>query len=285
MKNNSSIVILAAGMSSRMKKSLGDVSLDPKIQEIAQSNHKSLIPVTQNNDSLMSLLLQNIESANYTDVYLITSSQNQGFKDLVGSKDANNLYGQLKIHFVIQKIEDHRSKPAGTADALLQAYHQYPQLKSSYFTVCNGDNLYSIGTLKALKAQRNAPCAMIAYDREGLQFPQERISKFAIIDCDDHWFLKKIIEKPNATQIAQYKDAKGTTRLSMNVFNFDGSIMFPFINECPFHDRRDEKELPQAVANYVATHPKGMLCIPLSEHLPDLTSAHDMDALKKLGHP
>ena len=60
MKNNYSIIILAAGMSSRMKKSLGDVSLDPKIQKVAQSDHKSLIPVTQDNDSLMSLLLQNI---------------------------------------------------------------------------------------------------------------------------------------------------------------------------------------------------------------------------------
>ncbi|MCY4216939.1 MAG: sugar phosphate nucleotidyltransferase [Flavobacteriaceae bacterium] len=283
MKNNSSIIILAAGMSSRMKKSLGDVSLDPKIQKVAQSDHKSLIPVTQDNDSLMSLLLQNIESANYTDVYLITSSQNQGFKNLVGSKDADNLYGKLKIHFVIQKIAHNRSKPAGTADALLQAYDQYPQLKSCYFTVCNGDNLYSVATLKALKSKRKAPCAMIAYDRDGLQFPQERISKFAIINCDENWFLKKIIEKPSVSQIAKHKDANGSTRLSMNVFNFDGGLMFPFIKECPFNEIRDEKELPQAVVDYVAKNPKGMLCIPVSEHLPDLTSAHDIEVLKGIG--
>ncbi len=283
MKNNSSIVILAAGKSSRMKKSLGDVSLDPKIQEIAQSDHKSLIPVNQNNDSLMSLLLQNIESANYTDVYLITSSQNQGFKNLIGTKEADNLYGKLKIHFVIQKIEQNRSKPAGTADALLQAYDQYPQLKSCYFTVCNGDNLYSLDTLKALKSKRKAPCAMIAYDRDGLQFPQERISKFAIIDYDENWFLKKIIEKPSASVIDKHNDANGSIRLSMNIFNFHGGMIFPFIKECPFNDIRDEKELPQAVADYVATNPKGMLCIPVSEHLPDLTSAHDIETLKDIG--
>lgn len=281
MKNNSSIVILAAGMSSRMKNSLGEVSLSPKIQEIAQADHKSLIPITKENDSLMSLLLQNIESAEYTDVYLVTSPQNQGFQNLVGQKDAHNLYGKLKIHFVIQKIEKNRTKPGGTADALLQAYCQYPQLKSSYFTICNGDNLYSVATLKALKSKRNASCAMIAYDREGLQFPQERISKFAVIDCDENWFLKKIIEKPGPSVIAKYKDARASIRLSMNVFNFDGEIMFPFIKDCPFNEVRNEKELPQAVADYIAKNPKGMLCIPVSEHLPDLTSAHDIAEFKK----
>lgn len=279
MSTNHHIVIMAAGASSRMKKSLNQVQLSEKTLRTAEKEHKSLIPVTKEGHSLLELLLYNIEKAGYSDVYIVTSENNLTFKKIVGEKDKDNYYEGVRVHFAVQKIAPEREKPDGTADAILQVMDSYPELKSNKFTVCNGDNLYSIKVLELLKEPRNVPNALIAYARSGLNFPPETISKFAILSQDSQGHLKRILEKPNAETILKYTDSFGEVRVSMNVFSFDGDEIYPFIRDCPFNEVRNEKELPSAVANYVSENPKGTICIPVSEHLPDLTTAHDIKTL------
>ncbi len=125
-----------------------------------------------------------------------------------------------------------------------------------------------------------SPNAFIAYDREGLKFSTERISKFALVLLNEDNNLIDIIEKPAVNNIEKYKDADGKFRVSMNIFKFDGTSMFLYLNNCPVHPKRNEKELPTAVLNYCRDHPGQFKGIPFFEHVPDLTTKKDIKVFK-----
>lgn len=272
MKNNS-LVIMAGGASSRMKKSLDKTKLDKSVKKAALKLHKSLVPLGEKGKPLLHYLLRNAARAGYASVYLITSEENQGFKDFLGKSNGQD---GLNIHFAIQYVPDKREKPLGTADALLQCLEQHPKLQEIPFTVCNGDNLYSVDALYDLRKDREAPHATIAYSGSGLGFTNERLAKFAVMDISSDGYLKQIVEKPSLDEMEKYRDPSGELRISMNVFSFSGDEIFPYIKNCPVNPMRDEKELPEAVRNAVADNPKAVLCYPRSERLPDLTDANDI---------
>ncbi|MEM9078785.1 MAG: sugar phosphate nucleotidyltransferase [Bacteroidota bacterium] len=259
-----------------MKKSLETANLDEKTKNIAQKLHKSLIPLGTSNRPLLYYLIKNAVEAGYIQVYLITSERNDGFKEVVGDKDRDNEYQGISVHFAIQHIPERREKPLGTADALEQCLDQYPELKSTAFTVCNGDNLYSVGALVDLRKMRDVPNALISYGGSGLQFSDERLAKFALMDISSAGYLNGIIEKPEISKIDEYRDTSGELRVSMNIFSFYGKEIYPYLKNCQIHPIRNEKELPEAVRNLVSNHPKSVLCYPRSEHIPDLTNAEDI---------
>ena len=268
---------MAGGASSRMKKTVDDVALSKSTKEVARKAHKSLIPLGASGKPLLHHLLQNAKGAAYTKVYLITASENQDFKDFLSS----NTYEGLSVYFAIQHIPEGREKPLGTADAILQAMDQFPELQQSRFTLCNGDNLYSEKALSLLCEERTTPNAAMSYSRSGFQFDDERISKFAVMKLDSEGFLTNIIEKPSPSEIDTCRDAYGELRVSMNTFSFEGNLIYPFLKSCPINPVRGEKELPEAVLNMIAEHPKSMIGIPISEHLPDLTAAPDIQSFEK----
>ena len=278
MTENTSLLILAGGASSRMKRSLDSVKLSADTKNIALKVHKSLIPLGKTEKPLLYYLLKNAKAAGYQKIYLITSPENEAFHDFVDS----NASQYLPLNFVLQYLPEGRKKPLGTADALAQAMAQYPELKSNSFTICNGDNLYSVKALSLLRENREAPHALISYSRSGLQFPDQRISKFAVMAIDKENYLENIIEKPEPQVLEKYRDVYGEIRVSMNVFSFDGASIDQYIRDCPIHPLRQEKELPEAVRNFVKDHPKQFITIPVSEHLPDLTAADDIEYFSKL---
>jgi NDP-sugar pyrophosphorylase family protein len=278
MTENTSLLILAGGASSRMKRSLESVKLSVDTKNIALKAHKSLIPLGKTGKPLLHYLLKNAKAAGYQKVYLITSPENEAFHDFIDSNGSEN----LPLNFALQYLHEGRKKPLGTADALAQAMAQYPELKSNSFTICNGDNLYSVKALLLLRENREAPHALISYSRSGLQFPDERISKFAVMAIDKENYLENIIEKPEPEVVEKYRDVDGEIRVSMNVFSFDGASIDQYIRDCPIHPLRQEKELPEAVRNFVKDHPKQFITIPVSEHLPDLTAADDIEDFAKL---
>ncbi len=130
-------------------------------------------------------------------------------------------------------------------------------------------------------AQSDSPNAFIAYDREGLNFPKERITRFAVALLDKENNLVDIIEKPASEAIETYRDFNGKLRVSMNIFSFDGSDLFPYFKNCPAHPIRDEKELPTAILNFCKDHPGNFKGIPMKEHVPDLTSKEDILVVKE----
>ena len=71
------LIIMAAGASSRMKRSLETSELTPETKKIASSAHKSLIPLGFKQKPLLFHLIQNAVNAGFKEVYLITSPENE----------------------------------------------------------------------------------------------------------------------------------------------------------------------------------------------------------------
>lgn len=273
---NTSLVIMVGGASSRMKRSLQTEGGEGIMTNIP---HKSLIPVGKNGRPFLYYLVKNAIEAGYKKLYLITSPGNKAFQEF---KDQAGLPKSLKVFLAVQTVPEGREKPLGTADALQQCMDQYPELKQTAFTVCNGDNLYSVEALKDLREDRKAPHALISYGSSGFDYTEERIAKFAVMNISPEGFLQEIIEKPKVEDVPKYRDASGELRVSMNIFSFSGKDIYPFVKNCPIDPVRNEKELPKAVAILVSQHPREVLCIPRSEHIPDLTDANDIQLFKNL---
>ena len=277
---HTNLVILAGGASSRMKKQVGLENLSA--EEIAQANERSkgLIGVGPNGRPLLDYLLLNAKRAGYKNIYIIIGEQGDLFKEFYGNETKNNDFHGLNISFATQYIPEGRVKPFGTADALYQAVEQYPELNSQSYSVCNSDNLYSTAALLALR-ETDCPNAFISYDRDAMEFPLERISRFAIAKLNKEGFLLDILEKPSADVLEEYKDSEGKLRVSMNAFKFNGELLYPYLKNCPVHPERDEKELPTVLLNSLKDHPDSALGIPFSEHVPDLTAKEDIAEVKE----
>ena len=274
------LVIMAGGASSRMKRSLADANLNKDLVQTALKVHKALIPLGKKKLPLLYYLLQHALQAGYQNIYLIVGEADTHFAQWHNDLSLDDPLRKLTFFWVYQKIPAGYLKPLGTADALYQALTQYPLLQKQSFTVCNGDNLYDVESLRQLLASRTAPHALMGYDRAGLRFDQERIAKFAVIKTDAENYLTDIIEKPALTEIDAYADTLGILRVSMNIFSFSGNEIYSYLKDCPLHPERQEKELPTAVRNSLAEDPQSIRMIPIKTHLPDLTQAEDIQAFE-----
>lgn len=268
------IIILAGGASSRMKKST-DQNLSP--EKIAQANHLSKGLIEVGGKPFLSYLLENILQAGFKNVYIITGENSKTFREAF---ENHPVFKDLIIHFATQYIPEGREKPYGTADALYQCLEQHPHLKEDTFCVCNSDNLYSLNAMKRLKNAKTNQ-AILAYDIDYLKYPKERIARFAVMKFDEDNNLETIVEKPDPGQIVNYTDAYHKIRVSMNIFLFDGKLFFKYLESCPAHPIRDEKEIPTALMNMIDDNIQ-VLVIPIAEHVPDLTSKSDISELEKL---
>ena len=277
---HTNLVILAGGASSRMKKENSNPDINK--EEVAQANERSkgLIGVGPDNRPLLDYLLYNAKKAGYKNIYIIIGEQGGMFKEFYGKKRKGNNFNGLTISFAIQYIPKGREKPFGTADALLQAVEQYPELKSESYTVCNSDNLYSLEVLYKLR-ETKSPNAFISYDRDALDFSSERISRFALTKLDENNRLLDIIEKPSSTIVDNYRDSQGKLRVSMNIFKLSGQMVYKYLRNCPIHPERNEKELPSMLLNLLKDYPNSVIGIPFSEHVPDLTEKKDIAVVKE----
>ena len=276
------LIIMAGGASSRMKRSLETSELTPETKKIASSAHKSLIPLGSKQKPLLFHLIQNAVNAGFKEVYLITSPENEAFRECVGSASKNNLFAGALVHYAIQYLLQGRNKPLGTADAVQQAMEQHPELKNESFTICNGDNLYSVHAFALLLAPRDTPHALISYNRSSLNYSSARMSSFAIIDISEEGLLENIIEKPDPETLKNYEETSDYIGVSMNIFSFKGALLFPYLKNCPIHLERNEKELPEAVRVMMEEPKNKIRCFKVSEHILDLTSAEDLKNFSNL---
>lgn len=272
------IVILAAGASSRMKGSKAEKGLSDKDLQIANTQSKALIPIDDR--PVLDYLLKNAEKAGFTKAILIVAPEHDAFKQYYGDGGPDGQFGKLKLQYAIQYVPEHRSKPWGTADAVYQACEQHQVLRSGPFIVCNSDNLYSAKALETLRTT-GFDHGLMAYDRDGLHYPMERIARFALMQIDQSGALLDIIEKPTEDQIANYRGIDGKYRVSMNIFRFDGSKFYPYLKRCPEHPQRLEKELPTALMNLVNDHPGSVQTFPICEAVPDLTAKEDIPKFRQ----
>jgi len=269
------IVILAGGISSRMKKSVpASALLDSTLRGDAEQKSKSMIGVGENFRPFLDYLFFNIAAAGYRDVVIVVGEQDASIREYYDLGGAAQ-FEDLNIRYAVQPIPAGRQKPPGTADALWHALQAAPEWQNQSFTVCNSDNLYSPTALRLLREDTHLN-AMIAYDRAALQFDQERISRFAVIQKDAAGFLQNIIEKPSPLEMAQAAAANGRIGISMNIFRLSYDRILPCLEAVPLHPLRQEKELPAAVKMLVDRLSQAVFTISLSEHVPDLTLQSDI---------
>ena len=274
------IVILAGGISSRMKNPTSASSaLNRSLSKDAEHKSKAMIGVGENSRPFLDYLLYNIERAGYRHVVIVVGERDDSIR-LYYEREARKNFSSLDISYAVQKIPSGFLKPLGTADAVLVALNSMPSWKGEKFTVCNSDNLYSVQALQLL-LEDSHDNAMIDYDRTALKFDSERITKFAVIKKDADGYLKDIVEKPSAEEMKQAADSNGRVGVSMNIFRFTHDNIYPFLESVPLHPVRQEKELPNAVKLMVHQHPRSMYAIPLSEHVPDLTTQSDILEVKE----
>ncbi len=275
------LVILAGGIGSRMKKPPEKAMMDDQnLAKEADEKPKAMIGMGAVRRPFLDYLLYNVREAGYPDVVIVVGKQDDFIRPYYGGKDRNNDFHGLSISYALQAIPEGREKPLGTADALLQALIVREDWAGQKFTVCNSDNLYSTHALRLLLDTPYAN-AMIAYDRSALEFEEERIEKFAVIQKDNAGYLQSIIEKPSREEIAQARDSMGKISISMNIFSLSYSQILPVLQAVPLHPVRNEKDLPVAVNMLVTKYQREVMTYPLSEHVPDLTSKDDIVRVRK----
>ena len=270
-----SIIIMAAGASSRMTKPVKNIKLSIDQIDAANSKSKVLIEFGSEKKPFISYLISNAVQSGFKNIYIVTSEKADLFRNNINFKS-----NEANIKFSTQYLPNNRIRPLGTADAVLQTLNQFPVLKSTSFCVCNGDNLYSIKSLSKIRLSE-AENAFIAYNRDGLNFSEKRISSFAVIKMNENNFLEDIIEKPEIELINEYLDNSGKVRVSMNLFKFSGAYSFKFFENCPLNDLRDEKEIPDVLKNMILKKPNSVLGIPISDTVLDLTSKNDILEVQK----
>lgn len=282
MTNPRHLLIMAGGASSRMKKSLAQYDLDQSTLQIAQKHHKCLIPVGKKKLPLLYYHLMQAKRVGVTQVFIITPEENQGFYDFLDQEYIKTTFASISIELIQQQLPAGAEKPLGTADAVQQALDKASKLKEGSFVVMNGDNIYSVKSLEALFSLATTQNALIGYDKEGLNFSSERLQKFALLEVNKKGFLTAIIEKPSKETMSAARDTENKNRVSMNIFKLYGPSIYSFLENCPTDPIRQEKELPTAVQRFIDVYKEGFLLLPFCEHVPDLTSAQDIDLLTQL---
>lgn len=279
--NEGRLVILAGGISSRMKKPVdSNVNVEEKLIEDADKKSKSMIGVGNNYRPFLDYLLFNARQTGYKDIVVVVGEKDNSVRDYYGSSEKNNNFNGINISYAVQPIPAGRNKPLGTADALLWGLKSKPEWTGSKFTVCNSDNLYS---QKALKLMLNSPyiAALIDYDRSALEFDISRIERFAVTTKNENGFLIDIIEKPSPEIIESVKSKSGFIGVSMNIFSLNYDAILPILEKVPLHPERKEKELPEAIKILANEIKESVYAYPLSEHVPDLTSKEDIIQVKE----
>ena len=274
------ILILAGGISSRMKRSASAAhAIEAALVDDAVHKSKSMIGLGAAHRPFLDYLLMNIEASRYHDVVLLIGEADHSVKDYYESSNTKNVFPGLSISFVVQPIPEGRSKPLGTADAVTRALDATPRWKGTRFTVCNSDNLYSQRALTLLRESPHRNAA-IAYDRAALGFAPERIAQFGIMKTDDEDYLVDILEKPTADELRE-AGIRDTPAVSMNVFRFTYEDILPFVRDTPLHPVRKERELPVAVRALVRDNPRSVKTFRLAEAVPDLTTVEDIPAVQE----
>lgn len=274
------LVILAGGISSRMKRAAASTTLDAQHQYEADHLPKSMISIGDSNRPFLDYLLYNARNAGYTNIVIVIGQNDASIRSYYGSKEKGNPFHGLSISYAVQPIPEGRTKPLGTADALLHGLLSAPEWKGEYFTVCNSDNLYSAAALSSLLKVTECS-SMSDYDSASLGIASNKVNQFAVTKKDAEGNLLSIIEKPSESEMASCRDRAGKLGVSMNAFRLPYDKTVNVLREVPLHPVRLEKELPAAVLMLIGKYQEKVRAVECAEPVPDLTSKEDIGLIQE----
>ncbi len=222
-------VILAAGRGTRMQAANKDVALTPDQIAAADAGIKAMIPVGR---PFLDYSLSALADAGFMDVCIVVAAGDHTIRDRYTSAVAPT---RFRVSFATQL------EPEGSADAILAAEEF---AAGEPFVVLNSDNYYPPAVLASLRTA--AEPAGVGFSRDGLlrrsDISAERIAAYAILDVGADGYLRRIVEKPDASAIATLGPA---AKVSMNCWRLT-SEFFRACRDVP-PSPRNEFELPAAV--------------------------------------
>ncbi len=269
--NKIPMIIMAAGVSSRMKDSSVPKEISQNLINQSNSRVKGFIQAGEGNEPIIFYIIKNSIKAGVKNFYIILSDNSDEFQKYLKKLEIKL---SIQIKFGFQDFYG-KLKPMGTADAIFQLMNQYKELMDKRFIVCNSDNLYSSHAIKLLLDEHNYN-SMIAYNFDCLKFSEKRLASFSILNIKGK-YLERIIEKPDMEIIKSYSKKY----VSMNIFSFKGEMIYEYLKDCPITKKRGEKEIATALQNMIGENKKSMIVFPLCEHVPDLTFKEDIDKISR----
>ncbi|MCS6860036.1 MAG: nucleotidyltransferase family protein [Abditibacteriales bacterium] len=262
-------VILARGLGTRMQREAEGVQLDETTRAWANRGMKAMIPVAGR--PFVDYVVENCIRAGFTQICFVVAPDNNVLREHYAAHTES--LNPVTIHFANQL------EPKGTADAV---YAAKEFVGEESFVMLNCDNLYPVSDLIALREVEEGANALPGYDREQLiaksNIPPDRIARFAVVDVDAQWNLKRIVEKPDNPE--DYA-VNGKVLVSMNIFRFTPDI-FTACERIEPHPVRGEYELPSAVQYLIDHRLAPFKVIPSQEGVLDLTGKADIASVRQL---
>ena len=233
------------------------VALSLEQQRAAEAGHKAMMPIAGR--PFLDFVLSAAADAGLRQIAIVVAPD---------AGDVRNYYGsvappvRVSVDFVVQE------RPRGTADAVLAAE---AWSAAEPFLVINGDNLYPVTALSALRALDEPGLA--GFDPEDLvrqgNITADRVRAFAVVEDDTGGYLTRIVEKPTAQDLERLGPG---VRVSMNCWRFDTRIFEACRAVAP--SPRGELELPAAVA-LARGSGVGFKVVPVSGGVLDLSQRAD----------
>lgn len=258
-------VILARGMGTRMRNPDVHARMTHGQEAAADTGIKAMIPVGR---PFLDHVISALADAGFKKVCLVIGPE-AGFdsiKDYYRSIETR----RVAISFAVQE------EPRGTADAVAAARSF---AGTDGFAVINSDNYYPPEALTMLRGLDS--CGTIAFERKALvefgNIPPERVAKFAILEPDEGFFLKRIIEKPSGETI---ESIPGDIYISMNCWKFSPSIFEACRLIGP--SVRGEYEIASAVEYAMNNMGERFGMIPVRLGVLDMTGRSDIEAVDSL---
>lgn len=197
------LIMLAAGVSSRMKKALttGSEDIDPKLLEEANTLPKCMLSVGVNGHRFIDYLIYNAYQAGFRDMIMIVHPNDTVIESHVRNVIEDFKMNDLTLKIARQFIPEGREKPHGTGDAVDQALTQCKLADDEFFTLTNSDNLCSIEAFQsAYSCEKNT---ILPYDPISLGIAPEERSRYGLIASNPAGQTVALVEKPDLSEIAQ----------------------------------------------------------------------------------
>jgi dTDP-glucose pyrophosphorylase len=263
----SKVIILAAGLGTRIRRTGANASLTPAQAAMAEKGLKAMIPFGR---PFLDYSLSSIADAGYRHVCLVIGPDHGQVRDYYNRLDCQ----RLTIEFAVQPEQ------LGTANALATARDF---AGDDDVLVLNGDNYYPAAALCSLRAASGG--AVVGFDRHALiansNITAERLSAFSVVERDKNGYLENIVEKPNAVHL-DGRDANASSYpwlISMNCWRFRPLIFRACLAIGP--SCRGEYELPDAVMYSIRAMGEKYFVNPCFAGVLDISSRNDIAGVQQ----
>jgi glucose-1-phosphate thymidylyltransferase len=208
-----------------------DIHLTDAQHRAADAGHKAMMPIAGR--PFLDFVLSAAADAGLNRVAIVVAPDHD---ELRRYYEVTSPPARVRLDFVVQ------TEPRGTAHAVLAAERW---IADDPFLVMNGDNLYPVRDLSALR-DLDEP-GLLGFAPEDLvhsgNVPADRLRAFALIEEDTRGYLAGIVEKPSPEDVKRLGPG---AHVSMNCWRFDSRIFDACRAVSP--SPRGELELPSAVA-------------------------------------